>query len=157
MAFYLGILYTIVRSVLEVVPVTNLALKANSISQETASLEERINKYKEKLKEHEKLRAYLDKKDKWAVNSISSGLLTAYAFYSIPQNVKLRGCTYAYNIEPNQLYGTVKLRLQFRGATETGRISSTIRQIDPRLVMINNRQLSSDQGTELEVEYKIQP
>ena len=155
-AFYLAVIFAFFRIVAELGPMVSLAIKSTAVSEETSNVEQELKKMEAKIKDHEAMRSYVEKKEAWANNSLGSGALLHKIFSAVPSNVKLRGMTYEYSNLPGQNTPSVKMRFQFRGATETGRISSAIRQIDEKLTMINSRQVVTDQGMELEVEYRIQ-
>jgi hypothetical protein len=155
-AFYLAIVFAVGRVIIEFVPMIGLAVKSRALSEETNRMEQSLKESESRLKAHDQLKQYVQKKDVWVQETLGAGFLMHQVFSAIPSNVKLRGLAYEYSIPAGQNTPSVRLRLQFRGATETGRVSSVLRQLDERLTMINSRQVVTDQGMELEVEYRVQ-
>ncbi|MFZ5806875.1 MAG: hypothetical protein ACOY3I_06695 [Verrucomicrobiota bacterium] len=155
LAFYIVILFFAGRAIWEIVPVASIAVDAKNIEIKASQAEAEGANLEAKIKHHEMLKTYVQKKEIWANTSLGAGDILEKIFRVLPEDVKLRGLDYTYQPPVGQNPGIVKIAIKIRGTYEAGRVLSVVRQVDSRLGVVNNKQNVTEQGTELELEYQV--
>lgn len=153
---YLVILILLIWLGVKSVPVIRLSLDTRHLEGKTAILEAETRVDDEKWKAFEETQKYIAQKENWAKNAIGSGAILARLFASVPKEVKLRSLVYEYKPGKDPVPGFVRCQMLVQGNVDISELTTAIRNVDERLVMVNSRRSVTQEGIQLDVEYKLQ-